>query len=58
MAENIKAKCKECSKEFEITPGEQEFYKGKGWELPKRCADCRKKLRGKKKKKEAPANEE
>lgn len=35
-------KCKECGKDFEITEGEQKFYKDKGWDLPKRCMECRK----------------
>jgi DNA-directed RNA polymerase subunit RPC12/RpoP len=34
--------CKDCSKEFVFTEGEQEFYKEKGFENePQRCPDCR-----------------
>ncbi|NMB95441.1 MAG: cytochrome C551 [Clostridiaceae bacterium] len=34
--------CKDCSKEFLFTEGEQEFYKEKGFENePQRCPDCR-----------------
>lgn len=35
--------CKDCSKEFVFTEGEQEFYKEKGFENdPVRCPECRK----------------
>jgi len=35
--------CKDCSKEFVFTVGEQEFYKEKGFtNEPQRCPDCRK----------------
>ncbi len=35
--------CKDCSKEFVFTEGEQEFYKEKGLSNePQRCPDCRK----------------
>lgn len=35
--------CKDCSKEFVFTEGEQEFYKEKGLQNePQRCPDCRK----------------
>jgi hypothetical protein len=34
--------CKDCSKEFVFTEGEQAFYKEKGFENePQRCPDCR-----------------
>lgn len=34
--------CKDCSKEFVFTEGEQEFYKEKGLtNEPQRCPDCR-----------------
>lgn len=34
--------CKDCSKEFVWTVGEQEFYAQKGFENePTRCPDCR-----------------
>lgn len=35
--------CKDCSKEFVFTEGEQDFYKEKGLtNEPQRCPDCRK----------------
>ncbi len=35
--------CKDCSKEFTFTEGEQDFYKEKGLtNEPQRCPDCRK----------------
>lgn len=37
----MKKTCIQCGKEFEITDGEIGFYKGKGYELPKRCKECR-----------------
>ena len=33
--------CKECGREFELAPGEIKFYKSKNLALPKRCKDCR-----------------
>lgn len=33
--------CVECEKVFLFTAGEQEFYKGKGFDDPKRCKVCR-----------------
>lgn len=30
-----------CKKYFTITAGEQEFFAGKGFQLPRRCKDCR-----------------
>ncbi|MCX7884997.1 MAG: zinc-ribbon domain-containing protein [Caloramator sp.] len=34
--------CKDCSKEFLFTEGEQEFYKEKGFQNePLRCPECR-----------------
>lgn len=38
----ITRQCK-CGNEFDITPAEQKFYSKKGYELPKRCPECRKK---------------
>jgi RNase P subunit RPR2 len=35
--------CKDCGKFFKITNGEKEFYDSKGWVLPIRCKDCRRK---------------
>lgn len=39
----ITKKCRQCGKEFTLSDGEIDFFKGKGLELPSRCADCRKK---------------
>lgn len=33
--------CNCCGKKFNITNGENEFFETKGWDLPKRCQDCR-----------------
>lgn len=40
--EPITSVCKECGNEFVITPEEQRYMKMMGYELPKRCAECRK----------------
>ena len=34
--------CIQCGKEFELSESEISFFEGKGLELPKRCASCRK----------------
>ncbi|NLW19710.1 MAG: cytochrome C551 [Candidatus Cloacimonetes bacterium] len=35
--------CKDCSREFVFTEGEQEFYQEKGFtNEPQRCPECRK----------------
>jgi len=34
--------CQDCGKEFAFTTEEQKFYQEKGFQEPKRCADCRK----------------
>lgn len=34
-------KCKVCEKDFEWTDGEQEFYKDRNIDSPKRCKECR-----------------
>lgn len=41
----ITVECKECGNTFEITKEEQDWYKEKGFELPKRCRNCRKERR-------------
>lgn len=33
--------CSECGRTFEITNREKEFYDSKGFQLPKKCKDCR-----------------
>ena len=37
----IKQKCLECNKFFDINDAEQNWYKTKGFVLPKRCKSCR-----------------
>lgn len=37
--------CKECGKQFTVLEEEQEWYKQKGFDLPKRCEECRKSKR-------------
>lgn len=34
--------CQTCGKRFVFTKGEAEFFKSKGFELPRRCKECRK----------------
>ena len=38
-------RCSECNKNFVFEAGEQEFFKSKGFQEPKRCPRCRKKHR-------------
>lgn len=38
---DINTQCVECGRDFLLTAGEQAFYAGKGFELPKRCKECR-----------------
>jgi Probable zinc-ribbon domain len=33
--------CIQCEREFEFTPGEQKYFKDKGFDDPKRCSACR-----------------
>ena len=33
--------CTDCSKQFQFTESEQEFYQSKGYSTPGRCPDCR-----------------
>ena len=37
--------CKECGKQFTVLEEEQEWYKQNGFDLPKRCEECRKSKR-------------
>lgn len=41
MGETQKIICKVCSKEFEWSEGEQEFYADRKLDAPKRCKNCR-----------------
>lgn len=41
--QDIPILCRDCSKEFMFTVGEQEFYEQKGFDnQPNRCVECRK----------------
>lgn len=42
-------KCKDCGKTFELTTEEQAWYIDKGYALPKRCIDCRRKRKANRK---------
>ncbi len=42
----MKRICKDCGREFEISAGEEKFFRDKGLSLPKRCKDCRAKKSG------------
>jgi hypothetical protein len=44
----IEEKCKDCGTVFEITDRDQEFYNDKGYSLPRRCLECRRKNKAKK----------
>lgn len=37
----VTKECKSCGVTFDITPGEQAWYKEKGFKLPERCKACR-----------------
>ena len=37
--------CKDCGDDFVFTDGEARFYAERGFDVPKRCADCRVKAR-------------
>lgn len=39
-------KCADCHRTFTITFGEKSFYEKKGWILPSRCSECRKRRKG------------
>lgn len=41
MTELVTRACVDCNTEFSMDEGEQNFYKEKGWVLPKRCKKCR-----------------
>ena len=40
---NIKLTCQDCGEEFIFSERDQQFYKEKGFETPKRCRYCRQK---------------
>lgn len=39
---DIQRKCIDCGNVFTITEKDAEYFKSKGWDLPKRCISCRK----------------
>lgn len=41
--------CKDCGKLFTITAKETQWYNEKGFALPKRCPECRRKNRAERK---------
>ena len=41
MDEDIQRECRDCSRPFTLTPGEQRFYAAMNYPLPVRCAFCR-----------------
>lgn len=45
MPETVKCIEPTCGNEFTITDGEIQFFKSKGFELPKRCIVCRNRRR-------------
>lgn len=47
--ESITLYCKDCGKEFIISPEEQKYFYSMKYELPKRCRDCRKARKEKRK---------
>ena len=38
----VTIECTDCGVTFEVSAEEQEWYKDKGFKLPKRCPQCRK----------------
>lgn len=42
---DVVIECKDCGKQFTVTAEEQEWYKQKGFDLPKRYNECRKSRR-------------
>lgn len=43
----LTVECVDCGKVFDLTIEEQDWYKEKGFALPKRCKECRKERRRK-----------
>lgn len=37
----IERACKDCAAIFAISPGEQDWFAARGYQLPKRCRECR-----------------
>ena len=38
---DLQRKCIDCGNVFTITEKDAEYFKNKGWHLPKRCISCR-----------------
>ena len=55
--EPVFATCKDCGRDFIITAEEQKRFKSLGFELPKRCCECRKKRKEEKRVAEAKIKE-
>ena len=45
MAEDIDRECRDCGVAYTMEASEVAWFEGKGFELPKRCQDCRRKRR-------------
>ena len=43
----MEVKCRACGKTFEMSKEELAWYHEKGFDIPKRCPECRKIRRGK-----------
>lgn len=43
----ITVECIDCGRTFDLTKEEQDWYKEKGFAMPKRCKECRKERRRK-----------
>ena len=41
VVNEIKVTCKDCGAQFVVSAGEQEWLAEKGFKLPKRCPECR-----------------
>ena len=47
---NVDLVCMQCGRDFYVTDADQEFFKDKGFSLPKNCWDCRQRRKEDKKK--------
>lgn len=49
MPDNVEVKqCKDCGRDWEITESEKQRFIQKGYEIPKRCKECRAKRKAEK----------
>ena len=37
----LEIECADCASIFVVTVGEQDWFKGLGWAIPRRCKPCR-----------------